>query len=406
MLEDLLGGSITSVPGVLASGVAADIKVTGEPDVALIYATTPATAAGVFTTNRVQAAPVQVSRDHLAGGRAQAIVAVSGVANACTGEQGGRDAREMAEWTGKQLGLGPEMVVVASTGVIGVPLPMEKVRAGIQEAAAALAAEGGERAARAIMTTDTRPKTYAGRFSIAGRKITVGGIAKGSGMIHPNLATMLVFLATDAAITQPLLQAALRSAVTGTFNQLTVDGDTSTNDMVVVLATGQAGNAVIGEPGPDYMAFQEALTGTCLALTRLLAADGEGATKLIEVEVAGALSSEEARRAARAAAGSNLVKAAVFGADANWGRIICAVGAAGITLDPERVEIAIASRRGREELARGGIEVPFDAARARDILSDREIKIILDLGLGEGTGRAWGCDLTYEYVRINASYRS
>lgn len=406
MLEMLPGGSITSVPGITAAAVACGVKATGEPDLALIYSATPAAAAGVFTTNRVQAAPVLVSREHLAGGRAQAIVAVSGVANACTGAQGYQDAREMAGLVAGRCGLASELVVVASTGVIGVPLPMEKIRAGICRAATELTPAGGEMAARAIMTTDTRPKIYAGKFVAGDRKITIGGMAKGSGMISPYLATMLVFLATDVAIAPELLREALQSAVVRTFNQLTVDGDTSTNDMVVVLANGQAGNPPISAPGPDYLLFREALEETSLVLTRMLAADGEGATKLIEVLVKGAATEAEARRAARAVAGSNLVKAAVFGADANWGRIVSAAGAAGIALDLNRVDVYIESSRGREMLAAGGLETHFDAVLARHILSDSQVKIGLDLGVGEATGQAWGCDLTYDYVRINASYRS
>lgn len=399
---EVLPGGVTAPQGFLAAGVGAQIRKKGRRDLALIYSRVPAAAAALYTQNRVKAAPVLVSRENLAGGAAQAIVVNSGIANACTGPRGYADARRMAALTGEVLGISPELVVVASTGVIGVPLPMEKIERGIREAALNLSRAGGSAAAEAIMTTDTCPKEFAVKFCLGGREVVLGGIAKGSGMIHPNLATMLSFLTTDAAVAPEALAAALRWAGARSFNAVTVDGDTSTNDMVVLLANGLAGNDLLTGEEADYFLFREALLAVCRELAKMIARDGEGATKFLEIRVRGAEKEEEARLIARAVAGSNLVKAAIFGEDANWGRIITAAGNAGVPFDPEQVDIYL----GDLQVAEKGAGLEFDEDEARAILEAREVVITLDLNQGTAQGVAWGCDLSYDYVRINAHYRT
>ncbi|MCG0277159.1 MAG: bifunctional glutamate N-acetyltransferase/amino-acid acetyltransferase ArgJ [Thermanaeromonas sp.] len=403
---EVIPGGVTAPRGFRAAGVYAGLKKANrdKKDLALIVSDTLASAAAVYTTNKVQAAPLKITREHLASGRARAIVANSGNANACTGEQGLKDARRMAEVTAEILGIKPQEVVVASTGVIGVPLPMDKIEAGIRKAAQELSPTGSRAAAEAILTTDLRVKEIAVRFHFKGSPVVIGGIAKGSGMIHPHMATMLAFLTTDAVLSPEQLKKALVSAVDNTFNLITVDGDTSTNDMVVVLANGLSGVGPTSEE--EYRIFAAALEYVCRYLARLIARDGEGASRLIEVEVRGAATLTDARKIARAIAGSNLVKSAVFGADANWGRILCAAGYAGAELDPGRVDIFIESAAGCEQLASKGEPACFDEAKASAILSAEEVKIIVDLNLGQATAVAYGCDLTYDYVKINASYRT
>ncbi|MCG0238605.1 MAG: bifunctional glutamate N-acetyltransferase/amino-acid acetyltransferase ArgJ [Firmicutes bacterium] len=398
-------GGVTAPRGFLAAGVSADVKGRGgtKKDVALLFSQVPAAAAGVFTRNRVQAAPVILSRERVARGRLQAVVVNSGNANACTGEQGLRDAEAMAAIAAEALGIAPELVAVASTGVIGVPLPMDRIAAGIRAAAAALSPEGNADAAQAILTTDTFPKEWAVQAELSGgRTVTLGGMAKGSGMIHPNMATMLAFVTTDAPVAPADLQAALRAAVDRSFNMITVDGDTSTNDMVLALANGLAGGDPIAPGTDDWAAFAAALEKLLVYLARAIARDGEGATKLLEVVVTGAADLEDARRAARAVAGSNLVKAAVFGCDPNWGRVLAALGYSGATFDPARVNLWL----GSVQVMAGGAPVPFDEAAARQVLAQPEVTIRADLGAGEATATAWGCDLSYDYVRINADYRT
>ncbi|MDI3281564.1 MAG: bifunctional glutamate N-acetyltransferase/amino-acid acetyltransferase ArgJ, partial [Bacillota bacterium] len=374
----------------------------GRLDLAVLFSRAPAAAAGVFTRNRVQAAPILVSRRHLAGGRARAVVVNAGCANACTGEEGVRDAEEMAALTASHLGLRAEEVLVASTGVIGVRLPMEKIRVGIAQVSRRLSPEGGQEAALAIMTTDTRPKACAVRVELGGVPVTIGGMAKGSGMIHPQMATMLAFLTTDAAVTQPALDRALRRAVNRTFNRLTVDGDTSTNDAVFLLANGLAGNRPLAEEEPELDRFTAALEAVAGFLARAIARDGEGATCLIEVRVEGAPDEEAAEAVARAVANSNLVKTAVFGRDPNWGRILCAVGYAPAEVDPGRADIYL----GPVLVARAGSAHPFNEEEARAALSQEEVLIRIALHQGEASASVWTCDLSYDYVRINASYRS
>lgn len=400
----MVPGGITAPKGFLAAGVAAEVRKRGRRDLALLYSEAPAAAAALFTQNRVQAAPVLVTREHLmqAGGYARAVVVNSGIANACTGEQGLADARRMAEVVGEALKVPLQQVIVASTGVIGEYLPMEKIEAGIRKAAQALSVDGGGAAAEAILTTDTTTKECAVRLPLGGKEVTVGGIAKGSGMIHPNMATMLAFITTDAAVEVPALQQALRWAADRSFNAVTVDGDTSTNDMVVLLANGRAGNPTLAAGDPGFSVFRDALLAVCVELSKMIARDGEGASKLVEVRVKGASGEAEARKIARAVAGSSLVKAAIFGEDANWGRVLSAAGACGVPFDPELVDVFL----GDLQVAARGKGLAFDEEKARSILAQREVTITLDLHSGDGQGTAWGCDLSFDYVRINAHYRT
>lgn len=397
-----ISGGVAAPRGFLAAGVSAGIKYKEKKDIALIFSEAPAAAAGVFTTNRVKAAPVLLSMSRVAKGTAQAIVANSGNANACNGENGLRDARAMAEETARLLNISPGHVLVASTGVIGQPLPMERILPGIAAAAAALSRDGGPAAAEAILTTDTEPKEAAVRFTLGEKEVRAGAIAKGSGMIHPELATMLCFVTTDAAVTPECLQKILRHAVDRSFNMLTVDGDTSTNDTVLVLANGMAGNPVIADEGEEYRVLRDRITELCIHLAKAIARDGEGATKLLEVRVVNAAAEKDARRAARAIARSNLVKAAVFGQDANWGRILCAAGYSGAEFDPEKVDIFLNGL----PVARNGCPLPFSEEEASRALAAATVEILVDFKAGPFQATAWGCDLTYDYVRINAHYRT
>lgn len=396
-------GGITAVPGFLASGIYCGIKKIKAPDLALIFSKDPCTAAGLFTTNRVTAAPVRLTRNHIKSGRLQAIVANSGNANACTGPQGETAAREMAERTARHLGIAPELVAVASTGVIGEPLPLETLHAGIPKLVKRLSSKGGLNAARAIMTTDRNPKEAAVRLKIGGRTVTLGGIAKGSGMIHPDMATMLAFLTTDIRIKPALLRKMLTSAVNRSFNMITVDGETSTNDMVLCLANGRAGNTELAESEKDRSRFQSALDAVCLQLARKVVEDGEGATKFVEIRVRGAINDAGAKAVALRVAGSNLVKTAFFGADANWGRIMAAIGAAGVNVNPDRISLAF----DHVPLVKNGVGLGKTAdRRATRILKKRSFCLTIDLHAGTGTATAWTCDLTYDYIKINAAYRS
>jgi glutamate N-acetyltransferase / amino-acid N-acetyltransferase len=392
-------GGVTSVRGFLAGAVRAGIKENIDRlDMGILYSEQPCSAAGVFTSNRVKAAPILLCQKHLADGRAQAIVANSGCANACTGEEGLREAYDMAQLTAVKLGIQPENVLVASTGVIGSFLPMDRVRSAIGEVV--LSSKGGDDLARAIMTTDTAPKQIAIRFDCQGRRYTLGGVAKGAGMIHPHLATMLCFLTTDAPARQEFLDAVLRRAVDVSFNMITIDGDSSTNDMVVVLANGLAAGEPLDAEHPAAEAFCDALTQVCTHLAKAICRDGEGATKLIEVRVEGAASDADARRAARGVAGSLLVKTAVYGEDLNWGRILAALGGSGADMAEDKTTLYLSGvclyRRGRP--------LDYDERAARAALAGAEVELRLNLGLGEGTATAWGCDITEEYVRLNSAY--
>jgi glutamate N-acetyltransferase/amino-acid N-acetyltransferase len=395
----LVPGNAASPRGFRASGIHCGIK-RERADLALLVSDVPASAAGVFTTNRVQAAPVRYTRRAVAAGRAQAVVVNSGNANACTGEPGLADAAEMALLSAEALGLDRDLVLVASTGVIGVPLPMEVIRRGIPMAAAALAADGTA-AAEAIRTTDKFPKTAACRLEIGGVEVTIGGMAKGAGMIHPNLATTLCFLTTDAALPPAVLRGALQRAVAESFNSITVDGDTSTNDTVLLLANGRAGGAPITN-GDALTRFTAGLSLVASELAKMVVRDGEGATRLVEIRVGGALSNAEAHQAAMTVANSLLVKTALHGGEPNWGRILAALGRSGVEMAEETTDVDF----GDLAIVRGGLGVPgvWDAAAAA--LEQKEVTIGIRLGVGSGAARAWTSDLSEEYVRINGSYTS
>jgi glutamate N-acetyltransferase/amino-acid N-acetyltransferase len=396
-----LEGGITAVPGVLASGVAAGIKPSGKKDLALVHSSSPGRAAAVFTSNQVKGAPVIVSMEHVRGGAVQAILASSGCSNVCTGEQGVRDAREMARMAGDLLGISPRNVLVASTGVIGQPLPMDRIRSALPGLVKALSPQGGRHAAEAIMTTDLVAKEAAVRVEVGGRPVTIGGIAKGVGMLEPHLATMFCFLATDAVIPSRTLQALLERTVDDSFNRITVDGDQSTSDTVAVLANGLAENASLERGGRPLREFAHALGEVASRLARALVRDGEGATKLVEVVVRGARTRRDALVAARSVANSPLVKTAINGADPNWGRIMMAIGKSPARVDQNRVGIAF----GDEPVVESGMLRPGARLdRVREIMSGSEFTIAIDLGLGRGEDRVWTSDLSEEYVRINSKY--
>lgn len=399
-----IDGGVTAPRGFRAAGISCGIKSSGKPDVALIVSDVPCTAAGAFTRNLVKAAPIYVSQEHLADGRLQGIVANSGNANALT-PTGRADAARMAQVAALATGLEPEQFGVASTGVIGVPLPVERVERGIAAAAAQLSETGSDQAARAILTTDTFPKTVAVAVNLGGVTVRIGAIAKGSGMIHPNMGTTLCFLTTDGTIPTPVLRPLLREAVARSFDRITVDGDTSTNDTCLMLANGLAGAPPL-EPGTEaYRRFSQALGHVCTRMARAVAADGEGATRLITVTVSGAAHEADAVRLARSVAGSSLVKAALCGADANWGRVLCAMGYAGVSFEPSRVSVRFSSSAGELLVCQGGVGVPFAEGVAETILDREEVTICIDLGVGDQTATCWGCDLTPDYVRINGAYR-
>ena len=396
-----IGGGVTAPAGFRAAVAAAGIKHPGRPDVALLVSDSPAAAAGCFTTNRVQAAPVRLCKARLRKGRAQAIIVNSGNANACTGPQGDRDAARTAAAAARSLGLAPDLVLVASTGTIGIPMPMDRLLPAIPAAAAALSPAGGPDAARAILTTDTRDKQVALRFRIDGRPVTLGGMCKGAGMIEPNMATMLCFLATDAAVQPAALRRALRSAVETSFNRISVDGDMSTNDTVLLLANGQAGNRPLSPAHPGWARFCEALDAATRRLARMVVLDGEGATKCVTVAVSGAATPTDARKAARAIARSLLVKTSWFGGDPNWGRVICAAGYSGARFDPARVTIAYDGARA----VRRGVRVPgLPLAALEQILRQKAFTLSVDLGAGRATHTLLTCDCSEEYVKINGSY--
>lgn len=398
-----IDGDICTPQGFFAVGIHAGIrKNTEKPDLAIIYSQVPAVAAGVFTLNQAKAAPVILTQDHIKDGILQAVVVNSGNANACTGKLGMQHAKQMAELTAKKLHIAEDKVAVASTGVIGVTLPIEKITRGI-DAAVKTISRDGDLAAKAIMTTDTYPKSIAIEMMIAGKIIRMSGIAKGSGMIHPNMATMLGFITTDVAIDQSVLQQALSMVNQQSFNMVTVDGESSTNDMVLVLANGLAKNKKIDSiDTPDGEIFVEGLLSVCTFLAKKIAQDGEGATKLIEVQVHGAITPEQAKIAAKAVCRSPLVKTAVFGEDANWGRIASAIGASGAELDPDKLCIEI----GHLLLLKEGSPLLFQEVSARELLKQNSVVIKIKLGKGVAQATAWGCDLTYDYIKINASYRS
>ncbi len=398
-------GGVCAAKGFVANGVHCGIRKNKEKkDLALIFSQTPAKGAAVYTTNLVKGAPLRVTKAHLADGMARAVICNSGNANTCNAN-GIEIANQMCELTAAQLGIQPEEVLVASTGVIGQKLDIAPIAAGIPPLAAGLDCHS-EPAAQAIMTTDTAVKQAAVEFTVGGVTCRLGGIAKGSGMIHPNMATMLVFLTTDCAISAEMLQKALRGDVAETFNMLSIDGDTSTNDMVVVLANGQAGNAEIAAEGEDFAAFLKALNTVTVCLCRQIAADGEGATRLLECKVTGAPTLADAKLAAKSVVCSSLFKAAIFGADANWGRVLCALGYSGANIDVDKIEVAFRSPAGTITVCENGAGVDFSEEEAKKILLEKEIEVLVDLHQGTAASAAWGCDLTYDYVRINGDYRT
>ncbi|WP_461247476.1 bifunctional glutamate N-acetyltransferase/amino-acid acetyltransferase ArgJ [Treponema sp. R6D11] len=405
-MKEITGG-VCAPKGFLAGGIRCGIKPSSQKkDLALIYSKKPCEAAAMFTSNKVCAASVQVSRENIAGGKLRAIIANSGNANACTGQEGMTAAKRMVQLAADALGIPNSEVAVASTGVIGVPLPISVIEKNIGALKASLRKDemGHAAALEAIMTTDTRKKEIAVEAEVGGKPVRIGAMTKGSGMIHPNMATMLAFITTDAAVENAALQSALRLAVKRSFNRLTVDGDTSTNDMVVVMANGEAGNAPVN--ASDYGAFYEALEHVCVALAKKMARDGEGATKLVTVTVTNAESEDIAETLAKSVASSSLVKAACFGADANWGRVLCALGYAGADFAPEKTDVSFKSTAGEIQVCKNGGSVPFSEEIAKKILSEEEIEILVDLHSGGEKASVWGCDLTYDYVKINGDYRS
>ncbi|HEY1292502.1 MAG TPA: bifunctional glutamate N-acetyltransferase/amino-acid acetyltransferase ArgJ [Chloroflexota bacterium] len=392
-------GSSTAAKGFRAGALAAGIKASGRPDLGIWASDAPCVAAGTFTQNAFPAGPVVVSRERLkAAPRAQAVVFNAGNANACNGPRGLEDAREMAELAARKLGISPDLVLVASTGIIGVPMPMQLVRDGMPRID--LQSDGGHAAAQAIMTTDTRQKECAVSLDIGGREVRIGGMTKGVGMIYPNMATMLAFVGTDATVDPAFARSTLKRVVDRTFNMITVDGDTSTNDSCFLLANGRSGAPTLTEGSPDAERFVAALEVVCTDLARKMAADGEGASKLLQVDVTGAASESDARRAARAVVGSSLLKAALHGEDPNWGRVFMAVGNSGAQVDPFRAALWI----GSVQIARDGVTTGASADEARAQMHGAEVSMRVDLGLGNGTARAWGCDLTEDYVVENSAY--
>ena len=399
-------GGVCAAKGFKASGVHCGIrKNRTKKDLALIYSETVATAAATYTTNLVKGAPRTVTKNHIANGKAQAVICNSGNANTCNAN-GIEVAEKMCKLLADELKVEANDVVVASTGVIGQPLPLEPIEAGIKPLVAALSENGGDDAAEGIMTTDLVKKEIAVEFEIDGKVCRMGGIAKGSGMIHPNMATMLVFITTDAAISAEMLQKALSADIKTTFNMISVDGDTSTNDMVTVLANGMAGNKEITSEGKDFDAFMEALNTVNVYLCRMIAGDGEGATKLLECSVKGAKDDENAKIVAKSVICSSLLKAAMFGADANWGRVLCAIGYSGADVDITKIDVSFRSSKGTIDVCKNGAGVPFSEELAKEILLERDIEILIQAGDGEGKAQAWGCDLTYDYVKINGDYRT
>lgn len=402
-------GGVTAAQGFQAAGIAAGIKKGGTKDMAMVYSEKPCVCAGTFTTNVVKAAPVKWDQKIVEeSDYVQAVVCNSGIANACTGQEGYSYCQETAKAAGEALGISAEEVLVASTGVIGQQLPMAVLKEGVKKLTPMLLGtkEAGTLAAEAIMTTDTVKKEVAVEMELSGKKVTIGGMCKGSGMIHPNMCTMLSFVTTDVDIDKNLLKEALRESVQDSYNMISVDGDTSTNDTVLVLANAMAGNPKITEKNQDYEIFKKGLDYVNKTLAQKIAGDGEGATALFEVKITGAQTKEQAVTLSKSVITSNLTKAAIFGHDANWGRILCAMGYSGAQFDPEKVDLVFESRAGRIQIMKDGIGTDYSEEEATKILSEDKVTVIADIKMGEETATAWGCDLTYDYVKINADYRS
>lgn len=406
---NIIEGGVTAAKGFEAAAAAAEIKYKGRTDMALIYSQTPCQAAGTFTSNVVKAAPVKWDQKIVTESPfAQAVVVNSGIANACTGAEGYGYCKETAEECAKALNIPEDAVLVASTGVIGMQLPIDRLKKGIAllKEAKGSTAEHGTAAAKAIMTTDTVHKEIAVQVELGGKTVTIGGMCKGSGMIHPNMCTMLAFVTTDACISKEMLQKAVSEDVKDTFNMISVDGDTSTNDTLLVLANGAAKNPQITEENEDYGLFAAALNTVNTYLAKKMAGDGEGATALFEVKIVGAETKADAAALSKSVVTSSLVKAAVYGHDANWGRILCAMGYSGVEFDPEKVDLFFESAAGRIQIIENGVAVDYSEEEATRILSEPEVTAIADVKMGDASATAWGCDLTYDYVKINADYRS
>ena len=402
----LINGGVCAAKGFTANGVHCGVrKNRTKKDLALIFSEIPASCAAVYTTNLVKGAPLEVTRRHIENGVAQAVICNSGNANTCNAN-GSEIAEQMSDLLAAEMGISASDVVVASTGVIGQPLSIEPIKSGIPALVAGLSAGGCEAAAEGIMTTDTVRKEVAVEFEMGGKVCRMGGIAKGSGMIHPNMATMLVFITTDAAIAPEMLKKALSTDIAATFNMVSVDGDTSTNDMVTVLANGMAGNTPVTAEGEDFAVFMKALNTVTVGLCRMIAGDGEGATKLLECKVSGADDIALARTVAKSVICSSLLKAAMFGADANWGRVLCAIGYSGAAVDVHKVDVSFRSAKGEILVCKDGAGVEFSEEIAKEILLEKEIEILVSVGDGDVSATAWGCDLTYDYVKINGDYRT
>ena len=401
-----IGGGVTAAKGFLAGGIHCGIrKNKSKADLAMIFSKTPCAAAGVYTQNLVKGAPILVTRKNIADGRAQAVICNSGNANTCNAD-GEKKAWRMCEIAGEALGIDPHDVIVASTGVIGQILPIAPIENAAPALAALLNENGSNMAAKAIMTTDTIEKECAVKITLGDKEVRIGGISKGSGMIHPNMATMLCFVTTDCAISVPMLQKAIKAAADTTFNMISVDGDTSTNDTLAIMANGEAENEEITEENEAYKTFLEALTAVCRKLSMMMAGDGEGATALFEVKVIGAETKEQAKIISKSVITSNLTKAAIYGHDANWGRILCAMGYSGAQFDPEKVDLFFESAAGKMQIIKDGVALDYSEEEATKILSEPEVTAIADIKMGTAEATAWGCDLTYDYVKINADYRS
>ncbi len=402
----VISGGVCAAKGFTASGIHCGIRHNRtKKDLALIYSEVKAAAAAVYTTNLVKGAPLLVTKENIADGMAQAVICNSGNANTCNAN-GVEIANRMCASLSNSLKVDAKDVVVASTGVIGQPLNIDAIEKGIPHLVKNLAENGGSDAAEAIMTTDLAKKEVAVEFTVGGKVCRMGGIAKGSGMIHPNMATMLVFITTDAAISSEMLSKALKTDVQNTFNMISIDGDTSTNDMVTVLANGLAGNDMITKEGEDFNAFMTALNSITVSLCKMIAGDGEGATKLLECSVIGAADEKTAKTVAKSVICSSLTKAAMFGADANWGRVLCAIGYSGADVDVNKIDVAFVSNKGRIDVCKNGAGVEFSEEKAKEILLEKEIVIDVNLNSGNACSKAWGCDLTYDYVKINGDYRT
>ena len=405
----IIDGGVTAAKGFKAASTAAEIKYKGRTDMAMVFSEVPCVAAGTFTTNVVKAAPVRWDQDIVYNHQgARAVICNSGIANACTGEEGFVYCRETAKAASESLGIPDDSVLVASTGVIGMQLPIDRIANGVKAMAPKLegSREAGLEAAKAIMTTATEKKEAAVEIEIGGKTVTVGGMCKGSGMIHPNMCTMLGFITSDVDISKELLQEALSEDIKDTYNMVSVDGDTSTNDTVLLLANGQAGNPKITEKNADYEEFKKALNYVNTTLAKKIAGDGEGATALFEVKVIGAATKAEAVTLSKSVVTSSLTKAAIYGHDANWGRILCALGYSGVQFDPEKVDLYFESKAGKIKIIENGVSTGYSEEEATKILSEEAVTAIADMKMGDASATAWGCDLTYDYIKINADYRS